>query len=277
MFRDEFRLSHFKLWHPLQKDFTDSRWFSLPLFVAIRAIILAYNFGWLIYNIYKSGAKLFIFLTNWTFTILNLYFILATTLSCIALYKDRKGHSQTEPDHGNNKDTVVEVEMGAEGNGSTSDENSNEQDALNWKHKLLWVLHIVAASGGLFVTAGYWTILVGDDVIDANNITKHALNSVFMVIDTAISSMPVHLVHWLYALLYFAVYLIFTVIYWQAGGTNIRGEPFIYGALNYNDFQPTIGGLLVVFLLIVLPFLHLFFFGITKLRDHVHKKNRAAY
>ena len=253
------------------------QWFSLPFFVAIRAIFLAYNFGWLIYNIYKSGAKLFIFLTNWTFTILNLYFILATTLSCIALYKARKGHRQTEPGHCSNKDAVVEVELGAKGNGAPSDENSNNQDALNWEHKLLWLLHILAATGGLFVTAGYWTILVDGDVIDANNITKHALNSVFMVIDTAISSMPVHLVHWPYALLYFAVYLIFTVIYWQAGATNLRGDPFIYGALNYNDFQPTIGGLLVVFLLIVLPFLHLVLFGITKLRDYVRKKNKEPY
>lgn len=265
--REEFRLRHFKLWHPNRRDFTDSRWFSLPVFIAIRVVVLLYNLGWLIYNIYAKGGKLFIFLTNWSFTILNLYFILATTLSCIALYKDKK----------RDREVVVDVEMGSGGNDESSDETALEHDDLRWEHRLLWVFHIISAAGGLFVTAGYWSILVGDDVIDANNITKHALNSVFIVIDTFLSSMPVHLLHWLYALLYFAVYLLFTVIYWQAGGTNDEGKPYVYGALNYNDFQPTIGGLLVVFLLVVLPFLQLALFGLTKLRDYFHKKKKEVY
>lgn len=274
MCREEFRLRNFKFWHPVRRDFIDSRWLPLPVFVGIRLIISAYNFAWLIYNIHKFGAKLFIFLTNWSFTILNIYFVYATTLSCIALYKDMKNTAQTTP--GNQ---VVEMEMGhLDGNdyGAVEREEAREKDALRFHHELLWFLYVISATAGVWITAGYWTVLVGDDPIDANNITKHALNSVFMVFDTCLSAIPIRLFHSIYPFLYLVIYIVFSIIYWLLGGTNIQGDPFIYEALNYNDFDPTIGGLLAVFLLVVLPILHLILFGITKLRDHLHNKCNEA-
>ena len=249
------------------------QWLSLPVFVVIRLIITAYNFAWLIYNIHKSGAKLFIFLTNWTFTVLNIYFAYATTLSCIALYKDLKNPPQTSP-----ADQVVEMEMGqVEGNdyGAVEREAAREKDDLRFHHKLLWFLYVISATAGVWITAGYWTVLVEDDPIDANNITRHALNSVFMVIDIWLSAIPFRLFHSIYPFLYLVIYIAFTVIYWLLGGTNTEGDPFIYEALNYNDFDPIFGGLLVVFLLVVLPILHLILFGITKLRDHLHRMCKA--
>ena len=237
-----------------------------------RLIVLAYNLAWLIYNIYKEGGKLFIFLTNWTYTLLNFYFVLATTLSCIALYNDMKNREEAPSGQSRETAPVVEVEMGpGNENNVDSGESAREKDALRWDHKLLWLIYTLSATGGLWITVGYWTVLVEDDTVDANNITKHALNSVFMLIDTCLSSIPVRLVHWLYVLLYFVVYLLFSVIYWQLGGTDTEGNPYIYRALNYNDFKAKIGGLLVVFLLLVLPLLHLFWFGVTKLRNYLHK------
>ena len=160
--------------------------------------------------------------------------------------------------------------------GAVEREEAREKDALRFHHKLLWFLYVISATAGVWITAGYWTVLVGDDPIDANNITKHALNSVFMVIDTCLSSVPIRLFHSIYPFLYLVVYIVFSIIYWLLDGTNIQGDPFIYKALNYNDFDPTIGGLLAVFLLVVLPILHLILFGITKLRDHLHKKYNKA-
>ena len=241
----------------------------------IRLIVTAYNVAWLIYNIRKFGAKLFIFLTNWSFTILNIYFVYATTLSCIALYQDRRNDTQTTPSTG---DQVVELEMGSvdgNGNGAVEREESRENDALQFHHKFLWFLYVISATAGVWITAGYWTVLVGDDLIDGNNITKHALNSVFMVLDTCLSAVPIRLFHSLYPFLYLVIYIIFSVIYWLLDGTNIEGEAFIYEALNYNDFDPTFGGLLAVFILVVLPVLHLILFGITKLRDNLYRKYKA--
>jgi len=276
MFRDEFRLRHFKLWHPVHREFADSKWLPLPVFVMYRVIILTYNLGWLIYNIYLTGAKLFIYLTNWTYTILVIYFAFATILSCKALYDDLKREQEAASSQKREETPMVEIKTGSGDEDSEEPVMSaREKDVLRFEHKLLWLMHIISATGGLWVTAGYWSVVFKDDPINANNITKHALNSVFMLIDTSLSSIPVRVVHWLYALLYFAVYLIFSVFYWLLGGTNIKGRPYIYSALNYEDFNAKVGGLLVVFLLLVLPLFHLFLFGITKLRDHLHKKYKS--
>ena len=242
-------------------------------------IITCYNFAWLIYNIYLYGAKLFIFLTNWTYLILNLYFLLATTLTFGAFYceyiKSRRG---TVPStNGNvNEGTSVEVEMetGDENDkndksgDATATEEAREEDALRFRHKLLWLLHIISANGGLLVTVGYWTVLYEDDEpIDANNITKHALNSVFMLVDTFLCSIPVRLFHFIYPLLYIIIYLGFTVVYWVLGGTNIQGNPYIYKLLDYDNYEASTGCLVGFFLLVVQPVLQLLLFGFVKLRD----------
>ncbi|KAJ7376716.1 hypothetical protein OS493_033341 [Desmophyllum pertusum] len=271
MCREEFRLRNFKFWHPEHREFTDSRWLSLPVFVAYRLIVTVYNLAWLFYNIHVFGVKLFIFLTNWTYLILNIYFVYATTLSCIALYRDYKKQRET---------VVVEIELrpgddhrGGSTNGATDLETADrKKDALQFQHKLLWFIYVISATGSLWITAGYWSVLVESDTIDANNITKHALNSVFMLIDTCLSSIPVHLFHSLYVLLYFLIYIAFSVFYWLLGGTNNEGQPYIYRLLNYSEFKATTGVLLAVFLLLVLPVLQFIFFSITKLRDYLYRK-----
>ena len=52
-----------------------------------------------------------------------------------------------------------------------------------------------------------------------------------------------------------------------------NNREYIHGEYDdYNNFKASIGVLLAVFLLIVLPVLHLILFGITKLRDYLHRK-----
>lgn len=238
-----------------------------------RVILLAYNLGWFVYNIYLRGAKFFIYLANWNYTLLVIYFAFATILSCKASY----GDSEREQDVGSSPKgqeiPMVEFEMESDDEDDDPGNDAREKDALRLEHKLLWLMHVISANGGLFVTAGYWNVLFEDHAVDANSITKYVLNSVFMLIDTSLSSIPVRLVHGLYTLLYFAVYLLFSVIYWQLGGTNVQGKPYIYSALNYDDFKAKAGGLLIAFLLLALPLLQLFLFAVTKLRDHLHKKH----
>ena len=218
---------------------------------------------------------MFIYLTNWTYTILNIYFVFATTLSSIALYKDLKKEKETMILAPDEQAVEIEMEPGNYGAVDQDREEARQKDALQCHHKLFWFIYVIAATGGLFVTAGYWSTLRGVDPVDANNITKHALNSVFMVIDTSLSAIPVRLLHSLYALLYFLIYLVFTVIYWLLGGTNNQGNTYIYKNLDYDDLKPINGGLVVFFLLVVLPVLHLIIFGITKFRDYLHRRYKA--
>lgn len=235
-----------------------------------------YNFAWLIYNIYKYQAKLFIFLTNWTFLILNLYFLQATTLTFCALCCEYRMRREASPS--TTETQVVEMESGDDSanRDEKATEEAREEDALRLPQKMFWLLYIISANAGLLVTVGYWTVLFEEDEpIDANNITKHALNSVFMLIDTFLSSIPVRLFHSVYPLLYIIVYLAFTVVYWQLGGTNIQGQPYIYKLLDYNNIEPSTGCLIGFFLLLVQPVLQLILFGLVKLRDRLRPTHKT--
>lgn len=235
-----------------------------------------YNFAWLIYNIYKYQAKLFIFLTNWTFLILNLYFLQATTLTFCALCCEYRMRREASPS--TTETQVVEMESGDDSanRDEKATEEAREEDALRLPQKIFWLLYIISANAGLLVTVGYWTVLFEEDEpIDGNNITKHALNSVFMLIDTFLSSIPVRLFHSVYPLLYIIVYLAFTVVYWQLGGTNIQGQPYIYKLLDYNNIEPSTGCLIGFFLLLVQPVLQLILFGLVKLRDYFRPTHKT--
>ena len=245
-------------------------------------IITGYNFAWLIYNIYLYRAKLFIFLTNWTYLILNLYFLLASKLTFAAFYCEyRKPRRETGPSTNEKEERSVEVEMepgdenAKSGDTAKETEEACEEDALQFQHKLLWLLYIISANGGLLVTVGYWTVLYEDDEpIDANNITKHALNSVFVLIDTFLCSIPVRLFHFIYPLLYMIIYLGYTVVYWVLGGTNLQGQSYIYKLLDYDNYQAETGCLVGFFLLVVQPVLQLILFGYVKLRDCLHRRKQ---
>lgn len=237
-------------------------------------IVTGYNLAWLIYNIYLKQVKLFIYLTDWTYLMLNLYFLFATTLTISAFYHEYRMRRAARPSTNEKREPGVEIEMGS------GDENANrydaateearEEDALRIHHKMLWFLYIISANAGLVVTAGYWpwsVIYEDDEPIDVNNITKHALNTVFILIDTFLSSVPVRLFHSVYPMLYMVVYMSFTVAYWQLGGTNLKGEPFIYTLLDYDNFEASTGVIIAAYLLLGQPILQLILFGFVKIRD----------
>ena len=236
----------------------------------------AYNFAWLIYNIYKYQAKLFIFLTNWTYLILNLYFLHATALTLCALYKKHKGASSTI------NETQPSVEKGCGDDNANQNEKTTkearEEDVLRLPQKISWLFYVISANNSLLITAGYWTLRIlfeVDEPIDANNITKHTLNSVFMLIDTFLSSIPVRLFHSVYPLLYVIVYIAFTFVYWQLGGTNYEGEPYIYSLLDYNNFDSSTGCIIAFSLLLIQPVLQLMLLGLVKLRDRLRPKHET--
>ena len=129
----------------------------------------------------------------------------------------------------------------------------DEEDALKWQQKLLWLPdYTIPSTGGLFVTAGYSTVLVDNEIIDANYLTKHLLNSASMLINTRPDCIPVRLIRYLttpcciYSAIYSLIFsLIFFAIYSLLGGTNVEGKLYIFRNCSqgnnyyWNDFKCT--------------------------------------
>ena len=128
---------------------------------------------------------------------------------------------------------------------------------LFWYHKVLWVLYNIASTAAVLVSIAFWTFLGGEG---AMSLFTHAINSVLAVVDTMLSSVPVRLFHVAYPMLYFIVYVIFTVIYWAAG------EPPIYPMTDYTG-KPVLSTVTAVCLFFVaIPLCQASLFAIYCLR-----------
>jgi hypothetical protein len=72
------------------------------------------------------------------------------------------------------------------------------------------------------------------------NVTTHIFNLVTVIVDIFIAGHPFRLFHAYQQILFAFIYLIFTAIYFIAGGTNKYGNTAIYGILDWNKPQWTI-------------------------------------
>jgi len=170
--RREFRLVQFRLLYPNSADFAQSPWFGLPLVLLYRAVFAAFCCGWLIRSATYSqehGPKWLIYLSNWSFFFVTLYFVCATIVSAIHY---RKQHKHTEYDTGNRPQIDVKDLASRENshNGhmpsfaiDTSDDvddvapNADDAEAsevfpMAWFHEALWVIYNIAAVAALLVT-----------------------------------------------------------------------------------------------------------------------------
>ena len=273
------------------------QWFPLPVVIAYRLLFSLFCWFWIIYSIVKPAtktAKWLIYLTDWTFTCVALYFSWSAAVSTICyVYFLRQREAETS-----NQDSLAgTVDTAAEHHSQESQEAligqrelaNRQQDDFSlpdnsqshfeyhslriqqaWYHKVLWVLYSIAVDNSPVVTVIYWTLLFTGGKLELPDITFHLLNSVLMVTETCLSAIPVRFFHVIYAWAYAAIYLIFTIVYWQCGGTDISGNKYIYPILDYDHGDPKEIVLIVVgYGLIGLPVAQFLIFGLFKLRSYV--------
>ena len=87
-----------------------------------------------------------------------------------------------------------------------------------------------------------------------------------------LSSTPVRILHVVYSLIFGVSYLLLTVIFWAADGTNARGEPYIYSFVDYNETPGFSSGLVLGFVFVGQPLSQALLFGFYKLRCYLAKK-----
>ena len=103
------------------------------------------------------------------------------------------------------------------------------------------------------------------------NITTHAVNVAYVVLEFCISGIPVRILHFYQIFIFGLVYCIFTVIYWMAGGTNNHGKPYIYSVLDYGE-DPGKAALWVVLIHIAVVLVHCVWSALYELKSMVYKR-----
>lgn len=96
----------------------------------------------------------------------------------------------------------------------------------------------------------------------------HGLNVIMSISDIFIGKRPCNMSHFYQPLAALVPYVIFSVIYWAAGGRRENGISFIYPVLNWENLELT-APFLVIGLTIGLPLVHGLIWTLHLLRDRI--------
>ncbi|XP_072437968.1 uncharacterized protein [Chiloscyllium punctatum] len=239
-----------------------SQWRFHPCVLLIYRICTAvYTLVWCICSgVQTNHPKWFIFLTHLTYTVLTFYFNLAlVNLICYMACglkrpaQNTRAASLEEISSCNPAVPEIEVETPAL---NLHTEFSPPSSLLYPTICIQWSLYNLSCVISLFVTIAFWSFdYIPGRAPDSVNINMHVINSVLVLLELGMTAAPIHLAHFIYTLLYCLSFIIFTVIYWAAGGTNLRGKPYIYRSLNYSETPGAAVGCIIGSICLLMPFL----------------------
>ncbi|XP_035700179.1 protein rolling stone-like [Branchiostoma floridae] len=272
-FRQEFRLKSFGLNHGQPRDFTRSPWFSSPVpFLIYRTVTCLYQVCTYAtaHSIYGVSPKSLIYLTELGYIILTVHSIVSAGFCFIDVFgiSCRPKSPEDRPTFPNNDVTTAR---------STDAIHQTSQSLkLPWYYKGYWVFYNVVFGIGLYITIAYWALLADDT--GPRSILFHAMNCVVIVIDVSVSALPLRLFHFVYPSAFALAYVIFTVIYWVAGGTDVNNNPWIYPVLDYGGNPAMAAGIAAGSVLVAVPLCHVVIFGLAVAREMLagHVKRRSA-
>lgn len=189
-------------------------------------------------------------------------------LTLISIFHVSARKRQSMENNGREEETRAEAHVPI----TLEDDGRGERPSLLlWYEKIAWFLWIISANSALLVTIEYW-ILIFTPPTSFLDISFHALNSVFTLTELIFGKIPVRILHWIYALMFAAIYAVFTIIYWAAGGENSNGDPFIYKILDYENGAPgSLTAMLLCSVFLATAFVQFILFGLYQLRVWLDK------
>lgn len=126
---------------------------------------------------------------------------------------------------------------------------------FEFTERMYWFLYVATTSVALGVTVVYWVAVYdpAEQFIDPQNIMVHVCNSVLMLTDLFVTSMPFRLRDFWWCLSIILFYLVFSLIYYLAGGLGRNDHHYIYKILDWKRPVRTVlvcaGGLIFATLL----------------------------
>jgi len=136
--------------------------------------------------------------------------------------------------------------------------------------KLSWFLFAIAAPMAIIVTMVYFTglfPLMHRDYLNFEDANLHLMNTVLVILEFAISALPVHLLHAVYVLCLGLAYVAFSIVYWAFDHSHVM-YPRI---LDWNAPKNTVV-VLVIMAFVGVPILQLILFGVYQLRKYIYAR-----
>ncbi|XP_026738740.1 protein rolling stone-like isoform X1 [Trichoplusia ni] len=147
---------------------------------------------------------------------------------------------------------------------------------LPWYVKTYWILYNITIPVAFLITVFYWGILrtsvntvnfAPNPVLD---VMLHGVNSGVMLVELLCSAHPSRLLHIMQPLYFAGAYMLFSVIYYFAGGLDPWGNPFIYPVVDWSKPEQTM--VVITLTALFLALMHLLVVGIAAARDAIAKR-----
>lgn len=130
--------------------------------------------------------------------------------------------------------------------------------------KIQWPLFTLGAEFAVAITLLYWTLFYEphskQNFFSVDSLHIHLINGVLAFVDLWASGVPVRIYHALHSVLFAISYVIFTGVYYIAGGTDPTGSSSIYPFLNYKSNPGSAVGLGIVCSLVLMTSIHIVFY-----------------
>ncbi|KAL4716830.1 hypothetical protein ACJJTC_012641 [Scirpophaga incertulas] len=137
----------------------------------------------------------------------------------------------------------------------------NEDTILPWYVSMYWLTFNIAVCISVVITALFWILLYDPAIYIENkdrvfwlDVATHGLNSCLALAELLMSRTPLRLLHFYQPLGMGLWYAAFTAIYYSAGGTDAKGQPYIYEILDWRRSSragtvvaAAVAGLIVVY------------------------------
>jgi hypothetical protein len=156
-------------------------------------------------------------LTHWGLLTETLYFILAYICACSAVYG---------VDTANDEEVVEEA--------------PEKQTGTPLLVSIVWTLYSIILPVSLGIVVMYWIFIYKGGPVQNISIATHGGNFLLMLLDFCFCQQPMYVRDLLYVFLFSSTYLVFTIIYYFAGGTYQDGvSRFIYPIIDWDKWKTT--------------------------------------
>ncbi|XP_005096245.1 uncharacterized protein LOC101853781 [Aplysia californica] len=285
--REEFRLK--KLWcNELRTErFCVFQWRSPGIFFLVyRIAVAAYTLTWLIKTAIESKLPDDVsvtwgsFLTNWTYTLLTIYFLLHALIALVVYLLCRGSGLQLMRRLAPEQHRYLFHELGNAYEGfpqdpeertpltSSDDVHFELGNRVPWYFALLWVIFNAVSVSAIMVTIVFWCILFPGSGLhfDMENVQLHLVNSVLVLLEHAVTALPVRILHVIYPIIYGLIYMAFSLFYWVDDHSHV-----MYPILDWGKPGPTVGYVLLVGF-VIMPIIQLLIYGFYRLRLAIYRR-----
>ena len=225
------------------------------LYLIYRWVVALYFNGWQITSgVAQNSPEFFIYLTNWSFLVLNihlLYAALSTTVDyCKAYLCCRQHYNELNFERDADEFEIVKPKGCF----------NCEHNQLKWYHMIQWVLFTLGTQTAFTVVLLFWMLLYRGGTVTLYDGHFHLGNGIAGLIDLWVSGLPIRFLHFYMPQLFSAAYISFTGVYYAAGGTGYNGTSYIYPPLDYAE-NPGLAAGLCIGVLLCLPVIHFLFYA----------------